>query len=185
MPEEFGIVPRGLACCAHAPGSDSIFQARSGRERIAQQPDVQRALGGFDEAVQGGVDRRIVVVLRPAVPRSCGSRLAVGYDRLRKIMVDVSINTGEGKLDAGDRRLVAAVEQNLPALRRRLTGKRRLQRAKIQSRKLYVQPGEPCRIAGFTRRNPDFDSLRHLQIQLVEPLQAVPVYACLLYTSPS
>ena len=67
MPQQLGIIPGGFTRRAHAPGGEGVFQAGNRRKRIAEQPNVQLALSGFNKAVESGVETRIVVVLYTAV----------------------------------------------------------------------------------------------------------------------
>lgn len=92
MPQQFGIVPCRLARRADAPGSDRILQVRHRRERVSEKTNVQRAFRGFDEAVERGVERSVVVVLDATVLRNGRSDLASGGDCLGKIVIDMSVD---------------------------------------------------------------------------------------------
>ena len=66
----FGVLPRRFPRRAHVPGGDGIFQMGDRRKRPAGEADIQGTLGGFDQAVQRGIQRGVVGVVRSAVIRS-------------------------------------------------------------------------------------------------------------------
>ena len=101
---------------------------RDRREGVTEQTDIQRLLGRFNEGVKRGVYRGVVVVLRAVVSRSDGRDLTSGHDGSGQVVIDVGINAGQRELDAGQRGLIAAVEQGLPAGGRGLAGEGGLER---------------------------------------------------------
>ena len=67
--------------------------------------------------------------------------------------------------------------RGLPAARTRLILQGGCQGAEVQGRELYVKFGEPGGITESARSDPRFNRLGHLEVQPVEPLQAITVDA--------
>ena len=82
---------------------------------------------------------------------------------------------GDRELDSRDRALVAAIEQNLPARGRSLAGERGFEGRKIETCELYIELGQPGGIGESAGGDSRLDGLRHLQVQPIEPFQAISV----------
>ena len=106
---------------------------------------------------------------------ACG--LANGDDGLRQVVVDMGVHARHGKLDARNHRLIALIEESLPAAGCCLARERGLDRVKVEACELDVERGHPRRIAKFARAHPCLHCLGHLEIKPVEPLQAVAIRA--------
>jgi hypothetical protein len=164
----FCVLPRGLPGGAHAPGGDRILQMRDRRQRFAEEPHIQRGLGGFNEAVKRGVQRGVVVIERATAIRSCARDLTGADNRFRQVVIDMGVYAHQRELDARDCASVAAVEQNLPARGSCRAGERGFKGGEVETCELHVEFGKPGGIAESAPRDPRFHRLRHLQIQPVE-----------------
>ena len=149
---------------------------RDRRERLAEEADIQCALRGFNEAVQRGIECGVVAIVCSTVIRGCTGDLTSSDDGFGQVVIYMSVDASQRELDTRDRALVAAIEQNSPAIGRCLAGERGFEGRKVETRELYVELGKPLRIGESTGSHPRFRSLRHLQVQPVEPFQAIPVY---------
>jgi len=110
----------------------------------------------------------------PVLRRGSGD-LARGSDRLRKIVVDMGVDAGESELDPRDRHSVPRSEERPPASGISFARKRRTERRKVQPRKLNVEFRKPRRVGKSPGTDARFDSLRHLQVEPIEPLQSIAV----------
>ena len=115
MPEDLGVIPRGLASGTDAPGCNGILQVGDLRQGIAEKTDVQGVLGGLDEAVQGRIDGDVITVLCASVLWCRVGYFARGDDCLRQVVVDVGTDAGQSELKTGDRNLAPTLEHGLPA----------------------------------------------------------------------
>ncbi len=87
----FRVLPRRFPGRAHVPGGYSIFQVRDRRQRPAGQADVEGRLGGFDEAVQRGIERGVVGAVGSAGIGSGVGDLAGGDDGFRQVVIDMPL----------------------------------------------------------------------------------------------
>src|SRR5580698_1857048 len=69
MPKYFSILPRNLPRLRNAPRRYQVLESGYIWKRVAGQPHIQRLLRGIDDAVQRGVERGVVVVLRRSMLR--------------------------------------------------------------------------------------------------------------------
>src|SRR6185312_14033851 len=81
--------------------------------------------------------------MRARMSRKRGCGLTSSYNRLRKIVINVSVNPRHGKLYTGSRGSIPAYEQGPPAAGARLTGERRFKSPEVQMRELNVELCEP------------------------------------------
>ena len=93
VPEDFGVSPGGFTRSANAPGREGIFQTRGSRECIAQKSNTQLLFCRVDNAVERGVQCRVVVVALVVVLGCCLRDLTSGVNCLREVVIDVSVNT--------------------------------------------------------------------------------------------
>jgi hypothetical protein len=93
----------------------------------------------------------------------CGTGDLTGIDDgFRQVVIYMSVDARQRKLDSGDCAMVAATEQNLPASGSCLGGERRVERREVETRELYVELGKPRGISESTARHPCSNRLRHL-----------------------
>src|ERR1035441_5248704 len=148
---------------------------RDRRKRPPEEADMQCALRGFNAAVKRGIECGVVAIACSTVNWGCTGDLTSSHDGFRQVVIDMSVDAGQRELDTRDCALVAAIEQNLPASGGCLAGEGRSEVGKVETCELYVELGKPSGIGESTGGHPRFHSLRHLQVQPVEPFQAVPV----------
>ena len=148
-----------------------------GGKRVAGKTNVESVLGGVNEAVQGGVERRIVVILRRPVLRHDVSGLARRIDGEWKVVVDVRVHARQRELDARDADLIAAREDGLPATRARRAGERSMQTAEVKRREADIELRQPSRVVESSGGDAAFHRLGHLKVDPVEPLQSVGIGA--------
>ena len=70
MEEKLRVVPGGFASGGHAPCGQSVVEPGNRRDGVAQESDAEGDFGGVDEAVERGIEGRVVVVLGGSVLRS-------------------------------------------------------------------------------------------------------------------
>src|SRR5277367_4049958 len=117
MPQDFSIVPCRFAGGGYAPGRERVFEVRYRRKRITKQADMQRLLGGVDQAIKRRIEACVVVIMGPAMPRNRAGRRAGGDNRFRQVVIDVGVNARKRELDTSDLDLAAVLKQRLPAIR--------------------------------------------------------------------
>src|ERR1700683_3350356 len=120
----FGVLPRRFAGSAYVPGGQRILQMRDRRKRPTGETDIQCLLGGFNEVVKRGIQCSVVAIVRSTVIW-CGTGDLTGTDDgFRQVVIYMSVDARQRKLDSGDCAMVAATEQNLPASGSCLGGER-------------------------------------------------------------
>ena len=76
----------------------------------------------------------------------------------------MGVDARQRELNARDGGLGTAVEQDLPAIGRRLPGERGSEGGEVEARELHVELGKPSRVREAPGCNPRLHRLRHLQV---------------------
>src|SRR5205823_4874037 len=109
--------------------------------------------------------------------RSGAGDLTGGDDGLRQIVVDMGVDPRQRELNARYGGLLTAIEQDSPAVGCGLPVDPGLESGEVETRELYIELRQPCGVAESTGGDPRRHRLRYLQVQPVEPFQAVAIDA--------